>query len=154
MVTSDMPFFMRQYDDLAKGGHVNDVNSSERILFEKQIREALALNEAGGNSGHLFVMLIKQSDDKPAGVMWVKGSRDLEGQDCIELSVLHVVESMRGKGGGNLLLSIALDGYRQYRITAKCFPPSVIMSAMLKRRGFEVMGTSERGSEYLCLLPV
>lgn len=155
MMQSDMPFFMSQCEDSAreKHLHISLLDSKENETFKNQIKEALKLNEAKRHSGHFLLMLIRQEDDERAGFMWIRASSDLTGTACIEISVIHVVKSMRGKGGGNILLSVAIDGYKNHRITAKCYPASSVMMNMLKRRGFEVMGTSERGSEYLCLLP-
>jgi len=155
MTRSDVPFFMNQCEESARDKHlhINLLDPKENKVFEKQIKDALKLNEAGHHSGHFLLMLIREVDDQQAGFMWVRASKDLTGTACIEISVIHVVKSMRGNRGGSILLSIAIDGYKEHRITAKCYPASINMSQMLKRRGFEVMGTSERGSEYLCLLP-
>lgn len=155
MTRSDLSFFMSQCEESARDSHlhVSLLNPEENNAFKKQIEAALRLNESGHHSGHFLLMLVCRADDQRAGFLWVCASRDLTGTACIEISVIHVVRAMRGNGGGSLLLSVAIDGYKNHRITAKCYPASSQMNRMLKRRGFEVMGTSERGSEYLCLLP-
>ncbi|MBD8109394.1 GNAT family N-acetyltransferase [Erwinia persicina] len=95
----------------------------------------------------------RKSDDRKVGFLWLCAVLDLAGRPCTEIRIINITKSMRGKGCGTRLLSIALDEYRSHIVTAKCYPGSVQMSGMLKRRGFEVMGTSERGSEFLCLEP-
>ncbi|EOC0011678.1 GNAT family N-acetyltransferase [Cronobacter turicensis] len=153
MTLADMPFFIDQFDQLVKGEHVNDVNEEERALFLNQISSAIKINESGGNSGHFFAMLINNEDDSPAGMMWLRPSLDLDGHNCAEIALVHVEKNMRGKGGGSVLVDIAVNTIKQQRIIVKCFPVSKTMNTMLKRRGFEVMATSPRGSEFLCLLP-
>ena len=155
MTRADLPFFMSQCEESARDGHlhVSLLEPEENNAFRKQIEAALGLNEAGHPSGHFLLMLVCRADEQRAGFLWVRASRDLTGTACIEISVVHIARAMRGKGGGSLLLSVAIDGYKTHRITAKCYPASAMMNRMLKRRGFKVMGTSERGSEFLCLLP-
>lgn len=155
MKRSDISFFMCECEESARDNHLHSslLDRTEINVFKTQISEALRLNEKGKHSGHFLVMLIRKVDEQEAGFMWLRASNDLSGTPCVEISVIHIVKTMRGEGGGSLLLSIAIDGYKNNRITAKCYPASTTMNKMLKRRGFIVMGKSERGSEYLCRLP-
>ncbi len=150
---SDVPFFMGECEDSAKNGHLHQeiLAPKSNKIFEKQIRQIIQMNDSGQYTGHSILMLLRKSDDRKVGFLWLCVARDLAGRPCTEIRIISITKSMRGRGCGSLLLSIALDEYRTHIVTAKCYPGSGQMSGMLKRRGFDVMGTSERGSEFLCL---
>ena len=150
---SDIPFFMSECEDSARNGHLHQellIPKSNKI-FEKQIRQVIQMNNSGQYTGHTILMLRRKSDDSKVGFLWLCAAQDLAGRACTEIRIINITKSMRGKGCGTRLLSIALDEYRSHIVTTKCYPGSIQMSGMLKRRGFDVMGTSERGSEFLCL---
>ena len=150
---SDVPFFMGECEDSAKNGHLHQeiLAPKSNKIFEKQIRQIIQMNDSGQYTGHSILMLLRKSDDRKVGFLWLCVARDLVGRRCTEIRIIHITKSMRGRWCGSLLLSIALDECRTHIVTAKCYPGSGQMSGMLKRRGFDVMGTSERGSEFLCL---
>lgn len=155
MTLKDIPFFITQCEESARDRHLHSdlLTARGSKSFEKDVREVLRLHDVGQPSAHFLVMLVRASDERPAGFMWVRSAEDLTGTRCIEIFVVHVAKPMRGKGGGQLLISLAIEGYGQHRITARCYPASALMNRMLRQRGFEVMGTSERGAHYLCRLP-
>lgn len=152
---SDISFFMSECEDSARNGHLHQelLTPKSNKIFEKQIRQVIRMNDSGQYTGHSILMLFRKSDDRKVGFLWLCAVLDLAGRPCTEIRIINITKSMRGKGCGTRLLSIALDEYRSHIVTAKCYPGSVQMSGMLKRRGFEVMGTSKRDSEFLCLEP-
>lgn len=152
---SDIPFFMSECENSAKSGHLHKalLEPKSNKIFEKQIRQIIRMNESGQYTGHSIHVLFRKSDDRKVGFLWLCVARDLAGRSCIEIRIINIIKPMRGRGYGTLLLSIALNEYCTHIVTAKCYPESDQMSGMLKRRGFEVMGSSKRGSEFLCLEP-
>ncbi|MCZ8781164.1 GNAT family N-acetyltransferase [Escherichia albertii] len=150
---SDISFFMSECEESAKNGHLHQsiLMSEGNKLFEEQIRKIIRMNDSGQYTGHSILILHRKSDDRKVGILWLCDAQDLVGRLCIEIRLINITKSMRGKGGGSKLLSIALDEACSNIITAKCYPASGLMIGMLKRRGFDVMGRSESGSEFLCL---
>lgn len=152
---SDIPFFMSECEDSARNGHLHQdlLAPKSNKIFEKQIRQVIRMNNSDQYTGHTILLLLRKSDDRKVGFLWLCAARDLAERPCTEIRIINITKSMRGKGCGTLLLSTALDECRAHIVTAKCYPGSARMSQMLKRQGFDVMGTSERGSEFLCLEP-
>ncbi|EKN6177461.1 GNAT family N-acetyltransferase [Yersinia sp. 22-579] len=155
VLMSDISFFMSECEDSARNGHLLQeiLIPKGNKVFEKQIRQVIKMNNSDQYTGHFILILVRQSDDMNVGFLWLCASQDLAGRSCVEIRVINIIKSMRGQGCGTLLLTVAIREYRHHVITAKCYPKSFQMSGILKRRGFEIMGTSERGSEFLCLEP-
>lgn len=155
MSKSDMSFFMDECVDAAKDGrlHKDMLSSKFYKIFEKQVREITRVNELGQYSGHTINILVRKSDEKAIGFLWLCASEDMAHRPCIEIRIINITKSMRGKGFGSYLLSVALDELRSQIVTAKCYSASTQMADMLKRKGFDVMGTSKTGAEYLYLAP-
>lgn len=155
MSLSDISFFMSECEDSARNGHLYQelLAPKSNKIFEKQIRQVIRMNDSALHTGHSILMLLRKSDGRKVGFLWLCAAQDLAGRPCTEIRIINITKSMRGKGCGTLLLSIALGEYRSHIMTAKCYPGSVQMSGMLKRRGFDIIGTSERGSEFLCMEP-
>jgi len=153
ILISDISFFMSECEDGAQNGHFYHeiLTPAANKVFEKQVCQIIRMNNSGQYTGHSILILLRKSDDKKVGFLWLCAAQDLAGRPCTEIRIINITKSMRGKGGGTLLLSVVLDEYHSHIVTAKCYPKSAHMSGMLKRRGFEIMGTSKRGSEFLCL---
>ena len=155
MTKSDMSFFMDECVDAAKGGRLHKDMLSPKFYktFEKQIREIIRVNDSGKYSGHTINILVRKSDNRNIGFLWLCASQDMAYRPCIEIRIINITKAVRGKGFGSYLLSVALDELRAQIVTAKCYSASTQMADMLKRKGFNVMGTADSGAEYLYLAP-
>ncbi|HFP5328839.1 TPA: N-acetyltransferase, partial [Escherichia coli] len=106
---SDVPFFMGECEDSAKNGHLHQeiLAPKSNKIFEKQIRQIIQMNDSGQYTGHSILMLLRKSDDRKVGFLWLCVTRDLAGRPCTEIRIINITKSMRGRGCGSLLLSIA-----------------------------------------------
>ena len=156
MSKSDMSFFMDECVDAAKNGRLFKEMLTTKFYktFEKQIREVISMNDSGEKSGHTINVLVRKSDEKKIGFLWLCASRDMANRPCIEIRIINITKTMRGKGFGSYLLSAALYELRSCLVTAKCYSASTQMADMFKRNGFDIMATSESGAEYLYREPI
>lgn len=125
---ADMPFIMGEFEDGARKGHFYEgiLTSEVGKTFEQQLRLAIKTNEQGQYSGHFIYILLRRSDDKKVGLVWFCAALDPTGVPRLELRAVSIVKELRGKGYGSMLVS-----------------------DMLKRRGFYLFDTSPKGTQML-----
>lgn len=68
---ADMPFLMHEFEEGARLGHFTNeiITQAGGKKFEKQMREAIKIRDANGESGHFIFILLRRSDDKKIGLI-------------------------------------------------------------------------------------
>lgn len=148
---ADMPFLMHEFEEGARLGHFTNeiITQAGGKKFEKQMREAIKIRDANGESGHFIFILLRRSDDKKIGLIWFTPEIDLAGYQRLELRTFCITKSMQGKGYGSMFLSDMIDSNAPLPMMAKCYVKSTKMAEMLKRRGFHLVDTSPTGTQLL-----
>ncbi|EFB8332430.1 TPA: N-acetyltransferase [Escherichia coli] len=148
---ADMPFIMGEFEDGARKGHFYEgiLTSEVGKTFEQQLRLAIKTNEQGQYSGHFIYILLRCSDDKKVGLVWLCAALDPTGVPRLEFRAVSIVKELRGKGYGSMLVSDMLTSNSSQPMMAKCYVKSSQMADMLKRRGFYLFDTSPKGTQML-----
>lgn len=148
---ADIPFLMAEFEDGARRGHFSRefLSSKSNKVFEKQIREAIRTNQEGKYSGHFIYIVMRDSDDTRAGIIWLYAALDPSGAPCLELRAVSIIRELQGKGYGSKVVTEMLESNPSHAIMAKCYHKSTRMADMLKRRGFRLIDTSPSGTQLL-----